>query len=167
YEEKDLIETKKDFLEIGSFEGISALYVLENYPNINLTCVDAWNAETDGNQNFNIKLVEKNFNTNIKKYKKRIKKIKNYSKVFFLQNKKKFDIIYVDGSHKAKDVFDDCVSSWKILKKNGLLILDDFFWKEYNDIKDNTAYGISKFLMLTKSFEIIKLSKYQLFIKKI
>ena len=60
---------------------------------------------------------------------------------YFEQNPdKKYDFIYIDGSHKAEEVLDDCVSSWKILNKGGLLILDDFFWKGYDNIEDNTAH---------------------------
>ena len=167
YLEKKYFLGKRNYLEIGSFEGISAMYVLKEFPNISVTCVDAWSKTTDGNEVFNLKTVEKNFDYNTQKFNRRIKKIKKLSSNFFISNKNKYDVIYIDGSHKADDVFEDCKNAWIFLKADGLLILDDFFWKKYNDINENVAYGIKKFLKTIDSYKIIKLTKYQLFIKKI
>tara|TARA_Y100000996_G_C22493469_1_gene631236 strand:- start:97 stop:786 length:690 start_codon:yes stop_codon:yes gene_type:complete len=167
HEERECLSKRKDYLEIGSFEGISAMYVLENFLQLKVTCVDAWSDKTDGNQDLNIQLVEKNFDLNTEKYKNRIEKLKCLSKDFFKKNTDTFDIIYIDGSHKADDVFYDCTNAWEILRKDGLLILDDYFWNGYPKIEDNTAYGIKNFLKKIKYFRILKLTKYQLFIKKI
>ena len=61
----------------------------------------------------------------------------------------------------------DCRSSWTNLKKNGILILDDFFWKNYDKIENNPAYAINIFLKeIENSFKIMRLSKFQLFLKK-
>ena len=46
---------------------------------------------------------------------------------FFLKNKNKFEIIYVDGLHHADNAFEDCFESWKILNNEGVLIIDDYF----------------------------------------
>jgi hypothetical protein len=37
-----------------------------------------------------------------------------------------FDIIFIDGSHAARDVLTDAVQSWPLLAEGGLLILDDY-----------------------------------------
>ena len=39
------------------------------------------------------------------------------------------DIIYIDDSHKTKDVLYDLVLCWDLLKKDGILIVDDYLWK--------------------------------------
>ena len=36
-----------------------------------------------------------------------------------------FDVIYVDGSHYSIDVFNDLTNSDLLLKKGGILIIDD------------------------------------------
>jgi predicted O-methyltransferase YrrM len=40
-----------------------------------------------------------------------------------------FDIIYIDGSHAAPDVLADLVLAWPLLKRGGLMILDDYTWE--------------------------------------
>ena len=43
------------YLEIGSYEGNSALYVAINFPNSNITCVDLWqDVEEYKGKNFNL-----------------------------------------------------------------------------------------------------------------
>jgi predicted O-methyltransferase YrrM len=165
---------KFDYLEIGSFEGNSALFILEYFKNSNLVCVDQWKQlyESDGTkegyEKFSIDLIEKNFDNNLKDYVGRFTKNKISSDLFFNENDKQFDIIFVDGSHYADDVANDCINSWLVLKKNGILILDDFFWKGYDDLKDNPAYAINKFLKKIKNdYKIISLTKFQLHLKKI
>lgn len=37
-----------------------------------------------------------------------------------------FDLIYVDGSHIAVDALEDLVLSWRLLRRGGYLIIDDF-----------------------------------------
>jgi hypothetical protein len=78
-----------------------------------------------------------------------------------------YDLIYIDGSHFYKDVLNDCINSFKILKLNGYLILDDYFWVFYKNINDNPASAINFFLKNYKSkFKIIHLSD-QVILKKI
>ena len=89
------------------------------------------------------------------------------SDIFFKENIDMFDVIYVDGSHFADDVLKDCRSSWAFLKKNGILILDDFFWKNYKEIENNPAHAINLFLKeINNCYKILRLSKFQLFIEK-
>jgi len=168
--------SKKQFnyLEIGSFEGNSALFVAENFIYSHITCVDAWaqlnkeDGKSEGYEHLSIKKIEDNFDENIKFYQKKILKIKMRSDLFFKENKDKFDVIYIDGSHFADDVYADCKAGWQILKKEGILILDDFFWKGYSKLNENPAYAINKFLSeVPGSYKVIKLSKLQLFLRKI
>ena len=44
---------------------------------------------------------------------------------FFLQNKKKFDLIFIDGLHIYNQVKKDIVNSIAVLNKNGTIILHD------------------------------------------
>ena len=166
-------DKKFDYLEIGSFEGISALYILENHPYAKLVCVDPWfqlspnSGTSEGYEHLNMLNIENNFNSNLSLFHDRYKKYKAKSDDFFLKNEKEFDVIYVDGSHIAHDVLNDCISSWKILKNNGIMILDDYFWQNYKEIEKNPATAINQFLdSIPNEFKIIKLSKFQLSIKK-
>jgi predicted O-methyltransferase YrrM len=39
-----------------------------------------------------------------------------------------YDVIYIDGSHRAVDVQADASFSWPLLKPSGVLIFDDYLW---------------------------------------
>lgn len=166
----------KDFnyLEIGSFEGNSALFIFKFFNPTMVYCCDSWipltqrDGSDEGYSDFNMLKVEKNFDYNLKDYQNRLKKCKIKSDNFFKKNLTTFDLIYVDGSHFGEDVSRDCYSSWKILNKNGILIFDDYFWKSYKKIENNPAYAINRFLdSISGKYEVLFLSKFQLFIKKL
>ena len=166
--------TKFKFLEIGSFEGNSALFILENFKQSYLICVDQWkqlyreDGKREGYEDLLINDIEKNFDTNLKNYSGRFLKHKISSNNFFKNNKEEFDIIYIDGSHFASDVFEDCKNSWSVLKINGLLILDDYFWKGYSKLEENPAFAINQFLKeVNNRFEVVNFSKFQLFLRKL
>ena len=50
----------KDILEIGSYEGRSALFFLNNFKDANIHCVDTWSG-SDEHDNFDFSKIEKNF----------------------------------------------------------------------------------------------------------
>lgn len=39
-----------------------------------------------------------------------------------------FDLIYIDGSHRAADVLIDAVMSFQLLRIGGMMIFDDYIW---------------------------------------
>ena len=47
------------------------------------------------------------------------------SDVFFLKNKKKFDVIFVDGLHSYDQCSKDCTNSINFLNEDGIIILHD------------------------------------------
>jgi len=141
-------ENIKNMLEIGSYEGRSAVFFLNLFSNSTITCVDTWDGGAEEQKFLNSKIIEKNFDTNLKKYSElnRLKKFKTTSNDFFKNNKDKFDLIYVDGDHSCKQVYIDINNSWKILNKNGFLILDDYLWWFYKDLKMNPSTAINNFI---------------------
>ena len=48
------------------------------------------------------------------------------SDIFFKNNKKKFDVIFIDGLHTYKQCQKDCLNSLKFLNKNGFIFFHDF-----------------------------------------
>lgn len=66
------------------------------------------------------------------------------SDVFFAQNKKTFDIIFIDGMHEAHQVYRDIQNSLKVLNKNGIIVCHDCNpqslkaagdWEEFSKVK--------------------------------
>lgn len=117
-----------NYLEIGSFEGMSALFVANKYKDSNIVCVDTWSMSLNKSQilDFDFQEIEKNFDKNLIGL--NLLKIKDtsrnaYSKI--LKFKYNYDYIYIDGSHDGEDIYFDATQSFKILKKGGIMIFDD------------------------------------------
>ena len=152
------------YLEIGSYEGNSALYVSTNFPNSNVTCVDLWqDVEEYKGKDFNI--IEKNFDLNLKGL-SNINKIKSTSDDFFIKNTSMYDFIYIDGNHKFDYVLRDCENAWRFLNDDGFLVCDDYIWDYYKDIKLNPCFAVNKFLEKNK-VKILLVSNSQIFFQKI
>jgi hypothetical protein len=152
------------YLEIGSYEGNSALYVSTNFLNSNVTCVDLWqDVEEYKGKDFNI--IEKNFDLNLKGL-SNINKIKSTSDDFFIKNTIMYDFIYIDGNHKFDYVLRDCENAWRFLNDDGFLVCDDYIWDYYKDIKLNPCFAVNKFLEKNK-VKILLVSNSQIFFQKI
>ena len=112
------------FLEIGSFEGMSTIWMLENVltnKESRLFCIDAW-AEWTGDAF--VRFVE-NINKTGLKDKVRIVK-GDSSEELRIFPKEYFDFIYVDGDHDEKAVIKDAIGSFRVLKKGGIIAFDDY-----------------------------------------
>ncbi|GAB4433883.1 MAG: hypothetical protein OHK0035_18680 [Cyanobacteria bacterium J069] len=120
-------------LEIGSWEGRSACWLLENvltHPTAHLTCVDTFEGSPENKTlNHETQGIEARFDANIARtgaadrVTKRVGLSKDTMRSLPLDS---FDFVYVDGSHHAPDVMTDGLLSWLILKPGGILIFDDY-----------------------------------------
>jgi predicted O-methyltransferase YrrM len=105
-------------LEIGSWEGRSALFFLNYLRHSSIVCVDtfagsiehrAWPAAQQNAQLFGI---ESRFDNNLAQFAERVEKRKEESLVALGTlgiERRRFDLIYIDGSHLAIDVYRDGV----------------------------------------------------------
>jgi predicted O-methyltransferase YrrM len=124
------------FLEIGPFEGMATLWLLENIltgPDCNITCIDTFEGNCEHKiRNIDISNLFDIFIGNIEKYEDRVTIIKGKSQEELRKDELRFpiyDFIYIDGSHKASDVLEDVVLGFRLLKKEGIMIFDDYEWK--------------------------------------
>lgn len=157
---------KFEYLEIGSFEGNSSMFVAKNFPEAKIYCVDNW-VGTKEYENLEFSNIEKNFDQNMSEF-NNYYKFKKTSDDFFKDNNKKFDAIYIDGYHNGSQVYKDFQNSWRVLNDNGVIIFDDYIWNFYKNLKDNPCYMINLYLKEIKNkVKILKVSNSQLFIKKI
>jgi hypothetical protein len=153
------------YLEIGSFEGRSAVFIgeLDNVKEI--TCVDTFEG-SDEHNDINFDLVFKNCSQNLKKLKIQNNLIKNTSHNFFKNNNKRFNVIYIDGSHFYDDVKKDFINSLNCLEENGILICDDFYWFFYEQIEQNPILAILQcYSDNEKDLEVLFIN-YQIIFKK-
>ena len=69
----------------------------------------------------------------------------------------KFDLVYVDGSHHAENVWRDLNNSFLSLNSNGFIICDDYTWNKFDKPEDNPICAINRFITENKSkLKIIK-----------
>lgn len=141
-----------NYLEIGSFEGMSALFVNSFWKNSNVTCIDTWKVSNDESQilNYNFIHIEQTFDTNLKNY--NVNKIKSDSKSALKKLKKKklyYSYIYIDGSHNGLDIYNDAKLSFELLNLNGIIIFDDV-QNIYDGINFQPHQAFQKFYNLYK-----------------
>ena len=119
-------------LEIGCYEGMATLWLLENIltsPLARITVIDTFEGNKEhktGEYKTSFKFTEQLFKENIKPFVEKVTILKGKSEKKLLQIKDTFDFIYIDGSHVACDVMSDAVLAWKLLKENGIMIFDDY-----------------------------------------
>lgn len=117
-------------LEIGSFEGRSTKFWLEQPSTKEIVCIDTWDGSVE-HHDIDVSDIELRFDKN-HGWRSNVCKMKGKSiKVLStLQSTHEqfFDLIYIDGSHDPKDVLADTVLSFSLLKIGGILIFDDYLW---------------------------------------
>lgn len=158
-----------DVLEIGSWEGMSACFILKTLPNARLTCVDTWGGSDEHVGMAALTRIEANFDFNTADHGGRLTKRKQPSAAFFdsCPEQSQFDFIHVDGSHHARDVMIDVTKGFAHLRVGGLMILDDYLWRDYAALNDNPAVAINAFLKTNAGKCALVLVNYQVFLKKI
>lgn len=57
-----------------------------------------------------------------------------------------FDFIYIDGSHVAPAVLTDACQAWTLLKRNGIMIFDDYEWEGHPHLLFRPKLAIDAFL---------------------
>ena len=117
----ELGSSQQRVLEIGSFEGRSAwLWSRILPPGSSLTCVDLGFAGTF--ERNTAALRESGFLRQVLGGRASVRAL------FDLDPDQPFDLVYIDGSHKADHVLADIVMSDALLRSGGLMLLDDFEW---------------------------------------
>jgi predicted O-methyltransferase YrrM len=174
-------------LEIGSYEGASACYLIERLGNVGpleIHCVDTWGGGIE-HQSAGVDMasVEARFRNNTavaisrasQKVSLRVHKGSSDVKLVELLadgHRGTFDFVYIDGSHQAADVLTDAVLGFKLAKPGAMLVFDDYLWAE------NLPYGkdplrcpkpaIDAFVNLNfRKLSILSAPLYQLFVQKL
>jgi predicted O-methyltransferase YrrM len=131
------------FLEVGSFEGCSAMWFLDNiltHPSSTMTCVDFFETpEYEARFNHN---VEVSGNAD------RLTVLRGPSREMIprLHGKRMFDAIYIDAGHTAEEVYVDTSLCWPVLKAGGVVTFDDYEWRLHRPLEKRPQLGIDRFL---------------------
>ena len=160
------------FLEIGSFQGRSTIWLLENIltdKTSTITCIDTFEGSIEHTLHFqnDIKNLFDIFSYNISKFKNKVNIIKDKSQVALKQINEQYDFIYIDGDHKASSVIEDAILSFPLLKKGGIMIFDDYQWFEMKKYIDNPKAAIDAFLEIYADKITVLYKNHQVIIEKI
>lgn len=172
-------------LEIGSYEGASACYLIQKLSDgtpLEVHCVDTWEGGVD-HQGIDMGAVEGRFDRNIAAAKSLsnhpVEVIKHkgpsdlmLSRLIAEGRRNYFDFTYVDGSHQAPDVLFDAVAAFRLTRVGGLIAFDDYIWAEalpYGiDLVRCPKPAIDAFTNLYwRKLNIISAPLYQLYVQKV
>jgi tetratricopeptide (TPR) repeat protein len=146
-------------LEIGSFEGMSACWLLDHvltHPLAKLTCIDLFFQES--------------FETNLKQTgadQKLIRLTGDSHQILATLPSEFYDFIYIDGCHLADHVQQDATLAWRLLKVGGLMIFDDYEWIDPSHPGQETYRGVNAFLDSAQRQLAIVHQGYQVIVRKL
>lgn len=118
-------------LEIGSFEGRSALWIVQNLlggPPSTLTCVDTWDGKDVALGEATAR-AETVFDHNMGPHWDQVIKCKMESiqaLANLIRRRVSFHFVYIDGNHEGLACLTDLVMGWSLLLPGGILVLDDY-----------------------------------------
>lgn len=159
---------ENNMLEIGSFEGLSSVFLADNFLNNSkstLTCVDPFlNISNNDHLMHFTSNTEMIFDHNISICNNSEKIIveKITSDEFFKKNNKLFNFIYIDGCHDFDFIRRDIINSFNVLVKDGIMWMDDYRGFDGIKVKNVMDNVLEQY---TGQFDIIH-KGYQLAIKK-
>ena len=171
-------EEGRNFLEIGSFEGRSSVWIIENMmqDGDHLDCVDTWEGgEEHGGEDMdsvfrrfqaNTKLAMNKFDRKRFALPWRSDSLTYLGAVIGEGIQRPRDFIYIDGSHIAKDVLTDACMAWPLLKKGGIMAFDDYLWGDARDILHRPKLAVDAFSSIfAEELEVIH-TGYQFIVRK-
>jgi predicted O-methyltransferase YrrM len=173
-------------LEIGSYEGRSTVWFLDNLlrnEKSTITCIDPWMDYSQDEKSLNSydsETSEWKFGTNkiIDTFLYNIETSNKSNKVIverglsskvlpkLLLNENKYDIIFIDGNHVAPFVLLDAVLSWDLLKVGGIMIFDDYLWMPEKHKSLTPKIAVDSFIEVFEDYNDVILDKYRKAIKK-
>lgn len=173
-----MLPERKTFLEIGSFEGRSAVWIIENMMEDGgeIACVDTWEGGEEHSAE-DMGTVEERFDYNCHLASaqhplRRVVKYKTKSSQYLGsclevgRPQGDFDFIYIDGSHQAPDVLTDACMAWPLLKAGGIMVFDDYLWGNPRDALHRPKIAIDAFTnIFGETVEIVHVG-YQLAVRK-
>jgi predicted O-methyltransferase YrrM len=163
-------------LEIGAFEGRSAIWLLENvltHGQSSVTCIDSFEANHLYLEHQRKGQYERYLH-NTGRYGKKLQTLKGYSQRILrsLPVEPVYDIVYVDGDHRAVSALEDIVLAFPLMKIGGIMILDDYLWlgssaMHVPELYNRPGIAVDAFLAIYEPFITVKLKAYQVIVEKV
>lgn len=147
-------------LEIGTYEGRSAVWLLDNiltHEDSRLLCVDIREQP-----NLRSNLLHSSGRHKVKVV------IGKSGRVLRKLNLAQFDFIYVDGNHGQVEVLEDAVLSFRLAKAGAVICFDDYLWDDPQFNQHGTPrISLDAFLKIyERKISVLELG-YQVWIRKL
>lgn len=137
-------------LEIGSFEGRSVCTMIEHFGRagpLDVFCIDNWTSEFERGA-FDMSAAEARFDRNVTRA---VAEVSNSATVHKMKGESagqlaaliasghggSFDLVFVDGSHLAREVMTDLVLGFHLCASGGFIICDDYLWSAQPHGREN------------------------------
>lgn len=158
------------FLEIGSFEGRSAAWFLDNiltHPMSSMICIDTFDGSAEHAGMPQVPELYQRFTKNMERHKDKVivKRGMSYD-VLRAMTPGELDLVYIDGSHDPADVLTDGVLAWPLVRSGGLIIFDDYWWAPAPG-RPGPMVAVDGFLASFAARCEVKLKDYQVIIVKL
>jgi hypothetical protein len=148
-----------DYLELGSWEGQSAVLAAWLFPKAQITAVD-WFANEEA---------EANFDYNTEPFADRVEKVRGttYDVLPRLREEgRSFDLVYIDADHRFDAVLLDTVLSWSLVRVGGYLIWDDYLWGDPQIAPLYTKPAIDAWLSTRSPFYEVVFAEQEVCVRK-
>lgn len=166
-------------LEVGSFEGASTTWLLDELaddPASTVTVIDAFDTvlslEASRSGTMPMSDLERRFRENVEKSSNfsKLRVMRGLSRYVLRSMANEFDshfnLVYIDGSHRARDVLDDAVMTWPMLRDGGHMIFDDYRWHKYAAEYDNPKLAIDSFMHSYETEMDVEHRDFQVIVRK-
>lgn len=161
-------------LEIGSFEGRSAVWFLENILTdlgSSIVCIEPFTGSADlEHVPIDWNEVERKLFSNLMPFHGKFSILAGPSRevlTSWRMPNNGFHFAYIDGSHLAKDVLFDALVAWNLIVKGGVMVFDDYLWGNEDQGNGRPKPGIDAFLSVySGDFKMLE-SGYKVAIEKI
>jgi predicted O-methyltransferase YrrM len=162
-------------LEIGSWEGRSALFFLKFFERSTIVCIDTFEGTQEEAEVYRplaplMRDVEGRFDRNLAAFGARVEKRKSRSGAALAQLKReqrRFDLAYIDGGHRRDEVMADSLGVWQLLEPRGIIIWDDYEWGAKMPPEERPGPAIDAFLRDHHSQYRLLAKTYQLAIERL
>jgi hypothetical protein len=139
-------ESVINYLEIGALHGANVISVSRSYcinPNSTITVVDPYAMSEEYSEYIGEELANYNtfcYNMQLAGIQNKVQLFKTFSHIACQEFQDKyFDIVYIDGNHKGRNVLEDAVMYWRKLNSQGWLVFNAYSFPQ------NTSVGINAF----------------------
>jgi predicted O-methyltransferase YrrM len=171
---KARLDQHQRVLVIGSFEGRSTSWILQNFlsPNGHIVCLDTFAGSPEHTQIELSGLFER-WRNNVESVRGESQTCvahigKSYHGLArLIAENESFDFIYVDGSHTAPDVLTDACMTWGLLRVGGIVLFDDYQWPDSLGPLQCPKPAVNAFTQIFADHGEVIISNYQLAIRKL